>query len=80
MYNTRMDNIVNNYWVSSWIEVCVCEDEGKRRFVVVNTDSGHEEDISEGAARAMCMTPDSVITPENWEDFCTASGYFVEDN
>ena len=75
-----MDNIVNNYWVSSWIEVLVCEDEGKRRFVVVNTDSGIEQDISEYAARAMCMTPDSVITPENWEEFCTASGYFVEDN
>ena len=24
-----MDNIINNYWVSSWIEVLVCEDEGK---------------------------------------------------
>ena len=75
-----MDNIVNNYWVSSWIEVLVCEDEGKRVFVVVNTDSGIEEEISEYAAKAMCMTPDSTITPENWEDFCTASGYFVEDN
>ena len=84
-----MDNIVNNYWVSSFVEVCVCEEQvefrggrwiTKRRFVVVNTDSGIEEDISEYAAKAMCMTPDSVITEDNWEDFCTASGYFVEDN
>ena len=75
-----MDNIVNNYWVSSWLEVCVCEDDGKRVFVIVNTDDGTEEPISEFAARTICINPDSTITMENWEDFCTASGYFTEDN
>ena len=75
-----MDNIVNNYWVSSWLEVCVCEDEGKRVFVIVNTDDGTEEPISEFAARTICINPDSTITMENWEDFCTARGYFTEDN
>jgi len=75
-----MDNIINNYWVSSWSEVCVCDDDGKRVFVVINTDTGMEEEISERAALILCTTPDSTITPENWEDFCTASGRFLEDN
>ena len=79
--NTRMDTYTNNYWVSSWIEVLVGEHEpGVRQFSLVNTDSGIEVEISENAAKALCMTPDSVITEENWEDFCTASGYFTEDN
>ena len=75
-----MDNIINNYWVSSWIEVLVCEDEGERVFVVVDTDSGIEEEISERAAKVMCMTPDSTINMDNWEDFCTASGFFLQDH
>ncbi len=75
-----MDNIVNNYWVSSWLEVCVCDDDGKRVFVIVNTDDGSESTISEFAARVICINPDSTITMENWEDFCTARGYFTEDN
>ena len=79
-YNRRMDNITNNYIVNNHLEVLVCEDNGKRIFVLVNTDSGIEEEISEYAARAMCMTPDSTINPDNWEDFCTARGIFTEDN
>ena len=75
-----MDNIINNYWVSSWSEVCVCDDDGKRVFVVINTDSGLEAEISERAALILCTTPDSTITPENGEDFCTARGRFLEDN
>ena len=83
-----MNDTINNYWVSSWIEVHVREEpiefRGggstiKRTFVVVNTDSGVEEEISEYAAMAMCITPDSTITAENWEDFCTGRGIFVED-
>ena len=75
-----MDNIINNYWINNHLEVLVCEDEGKRVFVVVDTDSGIEEEISEYAARVMCMPPDSSINMDNWEDFCTASGFFQEDN
>ena len=75
-----MDNIVNNYWINNHLEVLVCEDEGKRVFVVVDTDSGIEEEISEGAARVLCMTPDSSINMDNWEDFCTLWGSFKEDN
>ena len=75
-----MSNIINNYWVSSWVEVLVTEEDSVRTFFVQNTDDGTTVEITENAARAMCMTPDSVITPENWEDFCTARGYFVEDN
>jgi len=75
-----MDNIVNYYPINNHLEVCVCDDDGTRVFVIVNTDDGTEESISESAARAICINPDSTITMENWEDFCTASGIFVEDN
>ena len=80
-YNTRMDTYTNNYIVNNHIEVLVGEHEpGVRQFTVVNTDSGFEEEISENAAKAMCMTPDSTINPDNWEDFCTARGIFTEDH
>lgn len=75
-----MDNIINNYWVNNHLEVYAYDDDGKRVFVIVDTDSGIEEEISEYAARVMCMTPDSSINMDNWDDFCTASGYFTEDN
>mgnify|MGYP003132080061 CR=1 FL=1 len=75
-----MDNITNNYIVNNHLEVLVCDEPGNRVFLIVNTDSGIEEEISENAARAMCMTPDSTINPDNWDDFCTASGIFTEDN
>ena len=75
-----MDNIVNYYPINNHLEVLVCDDDGKRVFVVINTDSGLEEEISERAALILCTTPDSTITPENWEDFCTARGRFLEDN
>jgi len=52
----------------------------KRSFVIVNTDNGIEEQISEYAARAICINPDSTITTENFEDFCTATRQFCEDN
>ena len=75
-----MDNITNNFYVNNHLEVLVCDDDGRRVFVIVNTDSGIEEEISDYAARVICINPDSTITPENWEDFCAASGIFVEDN
>ena len=75
-----MDNITNNFYVNNHLEVLVCDDDGKRVFVIVDTDSGIEEEISEFAARVMCMTPDSTINMDNWEDFCTAQGVFLEDN
>ena len=83
-----MNDTINNYWVSSWIEVHVREEvirfrgggtTTKRTFVVVNTATGVEEEISEWAAMAMCITPDCTITVDNWEDFCTGRGIFVED-
>ena len=83
-----MDNIVNNYIITPSLEVCVCEEvirfRGggrtiKRTFVIVNTSTGVEEEISEYAAMAMIIGPDSSITHDNWEDFCTARGVFVED-
>lgn len=74
-----MDNIINNYWINNHLEVLVCDDEGERVFVIVDTDSGIEEEISDRAARVLCMTPDSTINPDNWEEFCTASGRFCED-
>lgn len=75
-----MDNIVNSYPINHHLEVCVCDDDGTRVFVVVNTDSGWEEEINERTAKAMCINPDSTITESNWEDFCTARGRFTEDN
>lgn len=84
----ELGNIVATYWVSSWIEVCVQEFDvefrgggsvKRRNFVVINTASDVAEDISEYAAMAMCITPDSTITVENWEDFCTGRGIFTED-
>ena len=75
-----MDNIVNNYPINNHLEVLVCDDNGQRVFVIVNTDDGSESTISEFAARTICINPDSTITMENWEDFCTARGRFVEDN
>ena len=75
-----MDNIVNYYPIDNHLEVCVCDDDGTRVFVILNTDSGIEEQISETAAHAICINPDSTITMENWEDFCNARGGFVEDN
>ena len=75
-----MDNIVNYYPINNDLEVLVCDDEGDRVFVIVNTDSGREEQISEHVAKVLCFTTDSTIYHENWEDFCTASGIFVEDN
>ena len=75
-----MDNIVNYYPINDYLEVCVCDDEGTRVFTLVHHFDGTEEQISESAARAICINPDSTITPENWDDFCTARGYFTEDN
>lgn len=75
-----MHNIVNNYYIGSHIELLICDDEGTRRFIICNTDSGREEEISERAAMLMCISSDSVITEDNWEDFCTARGIFTEDN
>jgi len=79
-----MDNIINNYPINNHLEVCVCEGHpdlgGTRVFVIVNTDSGIEEQISDYAARVICINPDSTITPENWEDFCSASGVYCEAN
>jgi len=75
-----MDNIVNYYPINNFLEVVVCDDDGTRVFMIVNTDNGTEEQISESAARAFCINPDSTITYENWEDFCAASGIFTEDN
>ena len=75
-----MDNIVNYYPINNHLEVIVCDDDGTRVFMIVNTDDGTEEPISESAARAICINPDSTITSENWEDFCTARGIFTEDN
>ena len=79
-YNRRMDNIINNYPITDHLEVLVCDNDGKRIFVLVNTADAWEEIISEDVASAMCLTPDSTITHENWEDFCTARGIFTEDN
>ena len=85
----ELGNIVSTYWVSSWIEVCVQEFDVEsrgggcvkhRNFVVVNTASGVAEDISEFAAMAMCITPDSTITVDNWGDFRTGRGIFREDS
>lgn len=75
-----MDNIVNNYPINNYLEVYVCDDEGTRAFSIVNTDDGTVETISETAAKAICINPDSTITQANWDDFCTASGIFTEDN
>ena len=75
-----MDNIVNYYPINNHLEVCVCDDDGTRVFVIVNTDDGSEAMISESAARTICINPDSTITYENWEDFCNARGIFTEDN
>ena len=75
-----MDNIVNNYWINNDLEVIVCDDEGTLRFMIVNTDAGWEEEISERAAMLMCVTPDSSITTENWGDFIFARGVFMENN
>ena len=77
----ELGNIVNTFWLGPSIEVCVQEFEDRsRNFLIVNTLTGVAEDISEYAARAICISPDSTITEENWEDFCTASGIFTEDN
>ena len=77
----RLGSIINSYWVSSWVEVCVQEHaDGSRSFFVVNTHSDIAERIDAFAARAMCITPDSTITDDNWNDFCTARGIFTEDN
>ena len=73
--------IINNYWINNNLCVQVCEDdEGDRVFLIVNSESGHEEQISSGAAKVLCCDDTSTITYENWEDFCTASGRFCEDN
>ena len=74
-----MDNIVNNYSLNNDLEVCVCDDNGKRVFVLVNTDTGWEETITEEVAAMLCMTSHSTINSRNWDDFCEARGVFVED-
>ena len=35
-----MDNIVNYYPIDNHLEVIVCDDDGTRVFVIVNTDTG----------------------------------------
>jgi hypothetical protein len=75
-----MSNIVNTYPINNHLEVYVCDDDGTRVFVIVNTDNGIEEQISEYAARAICINPDSTITTENFEDFCNATRQFCENN
>jgi hypothetical protein len=78
----ELGNIVNTFWLGPSIEVCVQEFErGIRHFLIVNTLNGLAEDISEYAARAICVAAEhSLITEDNWEDFCTARGIFTEDN
>jgi len=76
-----MDSYTNVYYIGNHIELLVGEHEaGVRQFSIFNTDSGIEVEISENAAKAMCITPDSTITEDNWEDFCTVRGIFTEDN
>ena len=76
-----MDSYTNVYYIGNHIELLVGEHEaGVRQFSIFNTDSAIEVEISENAAKAMCITPDSTITEDNWEDFCTARGIFTEDN
>jgi hypothetical protein len=86
-----MSNIVNTYSINNHLEVLVCDDEfivantesgsvSTRRFGIANTDTGLAAEISESAARAMCINPDSTITTENFEDFCNAAHQFCEDN
>ena len=80
-YNTRMNTYTNIYHIGNHIDLLVGEHEpGVRQFSIFNTLLAVEEEISENTAKALCITPDSIITEENWEDFCTASGIFVEDN
>ena len=77
-----MDNIVNYYPISgTHLEVCVCDYDGVLCFVLVNTDTGVEKDIDEQSARAMCtIDSNTIVTDDNWDDFCTARGIFAEDN
>jgi hypothetical protein len=74
-------NIVSTFSASAWGEVWVQEFPDKsRHFWMANTHCDKVGRIDEDAARAMCITPDSNITEENWHDFCTASGIFKEGN
>jgi hypothetical protein len=76
-----MHNINNTYCINNNLEICVYEDEdGRRVFFIINTHTGEREEISEHSACAICTIDESTITPDNWEDFCTASGIFTEDN
>ena len=76
-----MDTYTNIYYIGNHLDLLVGEHEpGVRQFSIFNTLLAVEEEISENIAKALCITPDSIITEENWEDFCTASGIFKEDN
>ena len=77
-----MDNIINNYFISSDLELMSArdhDDETKIVFVIFNHDLCTEHQISEELAQFLCFTEDSTINATNWDDFVHAVGEFTEN-
>ena len=76
-----MSNILNRYSISSDLEIyCFHDDETKIVFVLVNHELADELIITEKTAKFLCITSESTINLNNWEDFRNGTRQFQKDN
>ena len=78
-----MDSIINNFFLSSDLELSSCrdhDDETKIVFIIFNHFLCTEQVISEDLAKFLCNTEDATINATNWDDFVHRLGEFAEDN
>jgi hypothetical protein len=75
--------IINNYFISPDLELSSArdhDDETKIVFVIFNHELASEIVISEETAKFLCITSESTINLNNWEDFRNGTRMFLKDN
>ena len=75
--------IINTYTVSTDIEISSArdhDDETKIVFIIFNHELASEIVISEEVAKFLCITSESTINLNNWEDFRNGTRMFQKDN
>ena len=75
--------IINNYFISPDLELSSArdhDDETKIVFIIFNHELASEIVISEETAKFLCITSESTINLNNWEDFRNGTRMFQKDN
>jgi hypothetical protein len=75
--------INSTYTVSTDIEISSYpdhDDESKIVFVIFNHELADELIITEKTAKFLCITSESTINLNNWEDFRNGTRQFQKDN